>query len=196
MEAESPKPFVCLTAAGTMVFDKRVLLVRHRGLGIWLSPGGHIDPDELPHEAAEREFYEETGIEVEAIWPDEVPEVIEDDDSRYVPNPIASNLHWISRSNYTERVGEAAGGETSPDTLGGAPRPGHMAKPDTGCEQHLSQVYLVQPLADIESHAELELHPMEEEVTDIGWFTRDEIEELETKPNIRYELQMAFDHMK
>lgn len=42
----------------------KVLLHRHRKLGMWLPPGGHIEKDELPDDAAVREVREETGIEV------------------------------------------------------------------------------------------------------------------------------------
>src|ERR687894_345598 len=39
----------------------------HRKLGMWLPPGGHIERDELPDEAAVREVLEETGVEVELV---------------------------------------------------------------------------------------------------------------------------------
>ncbi len=41
-----------------------VVLHLHRRLGLWLQPGGHIDPDEAPGEAALREAIEETGLPV------------------------------------------------------------------------------------------------------------------------------------
>ncbi|MBW3657865.1 MAG: NUDIX domain-containing protein [Actinobacteria bacterium] len=40
----------------------RVLLHRHKRLGIWLQPGGHLDPGEGPAAAAVRETAEETGL--------------------------------------------------------------------------------------------------------------------------------------
>jgi 8-oxo-dGTP pyrophosphatase MutT (NUDIX family) len=40
----------------------RVLLHRHKRLGTWLQPGGHLDPGETPSEAAIRETHEETGL--------------------------------------------------------------------------------------------------------------------------------------
>lgn len=47
-----------------MVLDGagRTLLHRHRRLGKWLQPGGHLDPGEEPVDAALRESLEETGI--------------------------------------------------------------------------------------------------------------------------------------
>lgn len=50
-----------------VVHDGDVLLHEHDQLGLWLPPGGHIDRDELPHEAAKREVYEETGLEVTLV---------------------------------------------------------------------------------------------------------------------------------
>lgn len=43
--------------------DKKVFLEAHKKSGLWLSPGGHIDPGETPGEAAEREMKEELEIE-------------------------------------------------------------------------------------------------------------------------------------
>lgn len=55
------------TATTFVVQDGRTLLLHHKKLGFWLPPGGHIDPDELPDDAARREVLEESGLEVELI---------------------------------------------------------------------------------------------------------------------------------
>ncbi len=52
------------TATTFIVQDDCTLLLLHRKLGRWFPPGGHIDAHELPHAAALREVYEETGFEV------------------------------------------------------------------------------------------------------------------------------------
>jgi len=52
------------TVATFVVHDAKVLLLWHRKLSLWLPPGGHIEPNELPDEAAVREVKEETGLDV------------------------------------------------------------------------------------------------------------------------------------
>jgi len=45
----------------------RVLLTKSAGFNQWLPPGGHIEPDESPRDAAIREMREETGLRVEPV---------------------------------------------------------------------------------------------------------------------------------
>lgn len=54
-----------MTATTLLIEKQRTLLVWHRKFQKWQPPGGHIEPGELPHEAALREALEETGFEVE-----------------------------------------------------------------------------------------------------------------------------------
>lgn len=53
------------TVAVFVIHNGHVLLHLHQKLGIWLPPGGHIEPNELPDEAAVREVLEEAGIVIE-----------------------------------------------------------------------------------------------------------------------------------
>lgn len=55
------------TVATFVVHEQRVLLLWHRKLQMWLPPGGHIDPGELPDTAAVREVQEESGISCELV---------------------------------------------------------------------------------------------------------------------------------
>ncbi|EFB41900.1 MULTISPECIES: NUDIX hydrolase [Parachlamydia] len=53
--------------------EQKVLLIFHKKLQKWLPPGGHIEPNEAPPEAARREALEETGLEIgfflqENVW--------------------------------------------------------------------------------------------------------------------------------
>jgi 8-oxo-dGTP pyrophosphatase MutT (NUDIX family) len=59
---------VHVTASAIVVGERGVVLHRHKRLGLWLQPGGHIDPGESPWEAALREAGEETGLPVS--WPE------------------------------------------------------------------------------------------------------------------------------
>lgn len=55
-----------LPSVSVHVFDAagRLLLVRQREGGLWSTPGGLIEPDERPADAAAREAWEETGLVV------------------------------------------------------------------------------------------------------------------------------------
>ena len=52
------------TVAVFVVLEGKVLLHLHKKLGMWLPPGGHIEKNELPDEAAVREVFEETGVRI------------------------------------------------------------------------------------------------------------------------------------
>lgn len=61
-----------LTASGVIVRlpQREVLLLRHRALGKWLAPGGHVEAgDASPAAAALREIAEETGIAADELIP-------------------------------------------------------------------------------------------------------------------------------
>ena len=55
------------TASVYIVHGNKVLLIKHKKLGIWVPPGGHIELDEDPNETALREAKEETGLDVKLI---------------------------------------------------------------------------------------------------------------------------------
>ncbi len=77
-----------------VVHDGATALHEHEKLGMWLPPGGHIDRDELPHEAALRELEEETGLDVELI---SEAEGVESDTARPLPQPEQFKLEDIDR---------------------------------------------------------------------------------------------------
>jgi 8-oxo-dGTP pyrophosphatase MutT (NUDIX family) len=60
---------VHVTGSGFVVGARGVVLLKHKRLGFWLQPGGHIDPGETPWDAARRESWEETGLAVELVGP-------------------------------------------------------------------------------------------------------------------------------
>ena len=60
------------------LFDQeKFLLIFHKKHKNWVAPGGHVEKNETPAEAARREVREETGLEIaffhqENLWIDEV----------------------------------------------------------------------------------------------------------------------------
>ena len=81
------------TATTYVVNDGATALHEHERLGIRLPPGGHIERDELPHEAAIREVREETGLE-----PTLVADTADVDapNGRPLPEPAHLMLHDIN----------------------------------------------------------------------------------------------------
>ncbi len=58
-----------VTGSAIVVGPHGVVLLKHKRLGIWVQPGGHIDPGETPWDAARREAEEETGLAVDFVGP-------------------------------------------------------------------------------------------------------------------------------
>lgn len=77
-----------------VVNDGAVALHEHEKLGMWLPPGGHIDRDELPHEAGLREVHEETGLDVELVAD---ADGTASDSARPLPEPEQFKLEDIDR---------------------------------------------------------------------------------------------------
>lgn len=163
---------ICHTAAGYLIQNGRVLLIKHKKLGMWLAPGGHVEPEELPHQAAEREVWEETGITVKAIQAFDVPPSAVT--TEILPTPAMSNLHWVCEANYHNRLASAL-----PDQR-------HASKVwPRGCEQHLGQVFFVEPV----DKAAIEFKQNVEETDGIAWFGLADIAGLETSADLKTELR-------
>lgn len=147
----------CLTVVAWTIYEGKTLLVKHKKLGIWLAPGGHVEDNELPQQAAEREFFEETGVLVRVVRPKDLPIGTT---SEYLPPPFAMNLHWINKPSKTRGF----------------------------CEQHYTLNFFVEVI-NTSSFAR-----QEEETDDIGWFSQEEIRNLETTQDIKNEAIYAFAH--
>lgn len=61
------KRHFCASAFLIDPYTKKILLIRHKKNGKWTQPGGHIEGNETPEEAALREVYEETGLRVRLV---------------------------------------------------------------------------------------------------------------------------------
>lgn len=165
-------PRVCFTAGGLVIQNSKILLVRHKKLGIWLAPGGHIEDLEMPHQAALREVLEETGIQCEIMSASSLPLGT---DSEYQPTPLMANLHWVASENY-----QARSKSKNPTKL-------HATeKWKRGCEQHLVWLYVMRPINNDQT-----VIMNQAESTEIGWFSAEEVGSLPTTDDIRAELQFA-----
>jgi 8-oxo-dGTP pyrophosphatase MutT (NUDIX family) len=51
-----------VTGSAIVIGRRGIVLHRHKRMGIWLQPGGHLEPGEAPWQAARREAAEETGL--------------------------------------------------------------------------------------------------------------------------------------
>lgn len=72
VEPELPSPDPLLLKQWTVSAlilhpNRRILLLHHRKLGVWLYPGGHVEPTETPDQALQREVFEETGLRIRML---------------------------------------------------------------------------------------------------------------------------------
>lgn len=77
----------------------RTLLLWHKRLERWMPPGGHVDANELPEEAAARECLEETGLRVEIVG-ERTPDLfaLSPDEGRMLTRPMVLLLENIPAS--------------------------------------------------------------------------------------------------
>lgn len=101
---------VVVDAGGT-----NTVLHRHRRLGLWLQPGGHVDAAEDARDAAIREATEETGLAVTHVNPDRLLHVDVHEGGR---GHLHLDLRWLLVADVTATRGhhgfDPAAGE-SPD---------------------------------------------------------------------------------
>lgn len=76
-----------------IVNDGATALHMHQRLGKRIPPGGHIDRDELPHEAAIRECREETGLEPSIR---RIQDPLEGGAGRSLPQPRRQMLYDVN----------------------------------------------------------------------------------------------------
>lgn len=95
---------VDFTASVFVVSGDAVLLRRHEKYKKWLQPGGHIELDEDPNQAAIREVLEETGlvIELAGVLPDCPSEEKGGEGFRNLIAPRFLNIHRITPDSVHE----------------------------------------------------------------------------------------------
>ncbi len=132
--------------------NKRTLLLWHKRLQRWMPPGGHLDENETPEDAARRECKEETGLDIEIIG-DTSPDLFTENpaEGRMLIKPIAMLLEEIPAS--PERN-----------------EPAH---------QHMDFLFIAKPLDESQT-----ITIAAAESGDQRWFTRNEIEALDTATEI------------
>ncbi len=86
-----------------IVRDASVLLHVHKKLGMWLPPGGHIELDEDPNQAAIREVREEAGLDVDLVG--EVPENFDTHQrSQELIRPRFLQKHYFDESHTHQHI--------------------------------------------------------------------------------------------
>lgn len=88
------------TATGYVVnLDRtKILVVFHNKMQKWLPAGGHMEPNEIPHEAALREVFEETGVRARIISDDYDLKITSGNEVQ-IPRPYAILYELIPESS-------------------------------------------------------------------------------------------------
>lgn len=146
---------------------KRTLLLWHKRLGRWMPPGGHIEPDELPEEAAKRECKEETGLDVEILGMDDVHRI------RTLTRTPTRSLPDLFKDNPSEGRMLKAPIAMLLEEIPASPERGEPA------HQHMDFLFLARPRDPLQ--ATVLNH---DEGREMRWFTRKDIEELNDQTEI------------
>ncbi len=77
--------------------EKKVLLIHHKKIEKWVPPGGHIEENELPHETAIREVFEEVGLKITLL--NNSPISINEWNAHSLPTPLFMLLENIPQCN-------------------------------------------------------------------------------------------------
>jgi 8-oxo-dGTP diphosphatase len=81
--------------------ENKVLLTDHKLAELWLPPGGHVEPNEHPLEAARREAFEELGLEAEFLCEDPLFLTVTKTGG-YVPEHTDISLWYVLKGNASD----------------------------------------------------------------------------------------------
>ncbi len=81
------------TATLYVVYEDRILLHFHKKFNKWLPAGGHVEENEMPHEAALREAFEETGLTCQIIEQENIK--VHEKNAVSIPRPYLTLLENI-----------------------------------------------------------------------------------------------------
>jgi 8-oxo-dGTP pyrophosphatase MutT (NUDIX family) len=82
-----------------VVYKNTVLIRLHDKYKIWIAPGGHIELDETPQEAAVREVKEETGLDVELYDGNKVANLNGSGKMKQLIPPMFMNIHNVDENH-------------------------------------------------------------------------------------------------
>src|SRR3989344_4844314 len=86
-----------LTVAGCVIHNGKALLIKHKKLGLWLFPGGHIEKDETPDDAVLREIREEVSVSVRLVQKEHA---LAHGEIKALATPFYVNLHSVGDHNH------------------------------------------------------------------------------------------------
>lgn len=89
---------VDLVVAGLIAHEDKVLLIHHKKLNKWLPPGGHINENETPDDALEREIKEELNLDIEIM--NEKGTIITGSIIKHLASPFYVNVHNVGDHNH------------------------------------------------------------------------------------------------
>lgn len=105
-----------LTATVYIINNGRVLLHMHKKYKTWFPVGGHIEKDELPHEAALREAGEESGLNVRIC--DHCDDFFSIGLVKRVPRPVAVYNEGDKDEDFLDFIYAAVTDESEPRVSG------------------------------------------------------------------------------
>jgi len=89
----------CIVGGCVVMHNGRMLMLKHRKLGVWLYPGGHLEQNETPIDTALRETAEETGLKVRIVDVSKGNKILSDGFAKETPTPLAVMLERVPYKN-------------------------------------------------------------------------------------------------